>query len=113
MRLPFVERDYGAPVRDVEIRLPPDADCCEIGRIIDQAIAQAGLTVTLRDELKRFPGCIHWHAKNGRQSGTLEITLWPQQHRAWFTIQDGRAADWIDAKMTLLQEAIGQGLDDL
>ena len=67
--------------------------------MIDQALAQVGLNTTLRDGLKKFPGCIHWHAKNGGQPGTLEITLWPQQQRAWFTIQDGRAAGWIDAKL--------------
>lgn len=100
-------------MHDVEIPLRPGVECDEIARIIDQAIAEVGLRTTLRDGLKKFPGCIHWHAKNGRQSGTLEITLWPEKHRAWFTVQDGRAADWIDAKTQLLQEAIRRRLAEV
>ena len=99
-------------MRDIEIRLPPDVDCDELSRVIDEAIAQVGLSTTLRDRLKKFPGCIHWHAKNGRQSGTLEITLWPEKRRAWFTVQDGRTADWIDAKLKVIQEVICQQLGD-
>jgi hypothetical protein len=100
-------------LRDVEIPLRPGVDCDEVARIIDEAIAEAGPSTTLRDGLKKFPGYIHWHAKNGRQSGTLEITLWPEKHRAWFTVQDGRTADWIDAKLKLLQEAIRRQLDEV
>ena len=98
-------------MHDVEIPLPPGVDCGEVARVIDQALAQVGLNTTLRDGLKKFPGCIHWHAKNGGQPGTLEITLWPQQQRAWFTIQDGRAAGWIDAKLNALQEVLRQCLE--
>jgi hypothetical protein len=97
---------------DIEIVLPRDVDCEEIARVIDDSIDRAGLATTMRASLKKFPGCIHWHVKNGRESGTLEITLWPQKHRAWFTIQSGRKGSWIDAKMKLLQKIIRQRLND-
>jgi hypothetical protein len=97
---------------DIEISLPPSVDCGKIARVIDDAIAQIDLSITLRDSLKKFPDCIHWHAKNGRESGTLEITLWPREHRAWFTIYSGRAAPWIDAKMKLLEEFLHRRLGD-
>ncbi len=77
-----------------------------VEQAIDQAIASAELNVILRDTLKAFPGCVHWHVKNGRESGTLEITFWPQDHRAWLSVQAGRKAPWIDAKMKLLGAAI-------
>jgi hypothetical protein len=99
-------------LRDVEIHLQPAANCDEVARAIDDAITQTGLNAALRDSLKKFPGCIHWHAKNGRLPGTLEITLWPEKHRAWFTVQSGRAAPWMDAKMRLIQEAIRRRMGD-
>lgn len=83
-------------MREIEIPLPDDADCGAVERIIDAAIDEIGLRVTLRGTLKKHPGCIHWHLKSGRAPGTLELTLWPERHRAWFSIQSGRAAPWID-----------------
>jgi len=93
-------------LREIEIVLPADFDGCAIGRAVDQAIAETGLTVSLRGSLKKFPGCVHWHVKNGHEAGTLEITLWPEQRRAWFVVQDGRRATWIDAKLKLVSEQL-------
>jgi len=97
-------------MRNIEIELPPDVSLEEMAAAIDRAIVHVGLSVTLRGSLKKFPGCTHWHAKLGRQAGTLEITLWPQQRRAWFTIQNGRAASWIADQMKSISSAIGQRL---
>ena len=93
-------------MRNVEISLPVDIRDEQVEQAVDQAIANAGLIVTLRDTLKAFAGCIHWHVKNGRESGTLEITFWPQERRAWFSVQSGRTAPWIEMKMELLGNAI-------
>jgi hypothetical protein len=38
--------------------------------------------------------------------GTLEITVWPAQHRAWFSVQRGRRAAWIDGEIARLQSSI-------
>lgn len=46
-----------------------------VTQAIDDALAESGLTVTLRDTLKKYPGCRHWHAKSGRLPGTLEVTF--------------------------------------
>ncbi len=93
-------------MRTVEIILLRDVANDRVEQAIDRAIASADLSVTLRDTLKAFEGCIHWHVKNGRESGTLEITFWPKEHRAWFSVQQGRKAAWIDAKIKLLEAAI-------
>lgn len=95
-----------AALRELEISLPSDSNGHVIERSIDRAIVDTGLTVTLRGSLRKFPGCVHWHVKRGRGPGTLEITYWPQPRRAWFTIQDGRGAEWIDGQIKLLTEAI-------
>ncbi len=93
-------------MRQIEISLPPNAADAGVEQAIDDAIARAGLRVTMRGTLKQFPGCIHWHAKNGRAPGTLEITYWPAEHRAWISIQEGRKGDWIEGQLKPLQQAI-------
>ncbi len=95
---------------DVEILLPTFTPDDKIEQAIDRAILETGLIVTLRASLKKFPGCVHWHLKNGPESGTLEITHWPQEHRAWFTVQSGRTAKWIDKKIELLENSIQRHL---
>lgn len=96
----------GAKLRDIEIPLPADLDCITFERIIEEAVAESGLQVSLRGSLKKFPGCIHWHLKKGRTPGTLEITWWPQQRRAWFTVQSGRTAPWITGEIARLGKMI-------
>lgn len=93
-------------MRNIEIELPAEFDPRRIERAIEAAIAQLGLRITMRASLAKFPGCKHWHVKLGRETGTLEITLWPQARRAWFTIQSARRAPWIAERQNLLNQAI-------
>jgi hypothetical protein len=79
---------------------------------IDRSIAGANLHTTMRGTLKKFPGCIHWHVKQGRASGTLEITVLPKEMRAWFTVQSGRTATWIEEQIEQLAKLIEQSLRD-
>jgi hypothetical protein len=82
-------------VRTIPIDLPDGAD----QRVIESACTAAGLSLSMRGTLKAHPGCVHWHFKNGTQAGTLEATYWPARRRAWFAVQDGRAAPWIDESL--------------
>lgn len=93
-------------MRTIDILLRAKWDDESIVARIDAAIVQADLRVTMRGTLKSFPGSTHWHLKSGKASGTLEITYWPAERRAWFSIQAGRAAEWIDGKLEELQRAI-------
>jgi hypothetical protein len=99
-------------MREREIPFCSDADDRELERAIDQAVADSGLQVTMRASLRTFPGSVHWHVRRGRESGTLEITFWPQQRRAWFTIHDGRQAEWIEKSMNALDEIIRRRTGD-
>jgi hypothetical protein len=94
-------------VREIEIPLALNADYRDVQQAIERAIGGCGLRVSLRCSLEKFPGCIHWHLKKGSEPGTLEITLWPKERRAWFTIQNGRRADWIEGKLNAFRKAIG------
>jgi hypothetical protein len=75
--------------------LPSDSDPAAVEAAIDAALAGAGLRVTMKDTLRQYPGCVHWHAKQGREAGTLELTLWPAKGRAWFSVHRNRDAPWI------------------
>lgn len=93
-------------MRNIEIPLPANARSLEVERAVEQSIADAGLVVRLKGTLKRFPGCVHWHVRRQRDAGTLEITLCPNEHRAWFTVQDGRRADWIEEALSQLSQLL-------
>lgn len=64
----------------------------------------------MKTSLASYPGSIHWHYKQPKQKGTLEITLDPATHRLWATVQAGRRAPWIDAELPLLRRAIESAL---
>lgn len=92
-------------MENVEIALPRDVSAETVMQAVDDAIAHSELTVTLRDSLKKLPGCIHWHLKRGCEPGTLELTFWPREHRGWFSVQRSRAAPWTaDASSDLEQK---------
>ncbi len=42
--------------------------------IVERIYLAESLTVTLRGTLASYSGSIHWHFKNGKARGTLELT---------------------------------------
>ncbi len=93
----------------IEIAWPDAASDIVMAERIEAACAAHGLTRTMRATLHAYPGCVHWHYKRSRQSGTLEVTMWPQERRAWFAVHSNRGAAWIDDVIT----AIGAALSTL
>jgi hypothetical protein len=67
----------------------------DLRQVIEEAAQASGLVTTHITTLAKYPGCIHWHFKHGKGSGTLEATYWPDQKRAWLSYRSGREADWI------------------
>lgn len=70
---------------------------------VDRCFEEAGLRVTLRGTLGKYPRCTHWHLKRGRERGTLEFTLLADGSRAWFSIQGGRTGDLLESMITELR----------
>ena len=91
-------------MKEIEIPLPRGVERLPIRKIIADTCVSCGLRVTLETTLRKFPESTHWHFKKGDETGTLEITFWPAQCRAWFSIQGGRSAPWLEDKITLLQD---------
>lgn len=97
--------------RDTEVFLPHDLDTGIVEQVFDDVLARSGLSITLRDSLRKYPDCVHWHLKKGREAGTLELTLWPSERRAWFSVHRGRDAPWIDAELGRLAATLQQRLE--
>ena len=64
-------------------------------KTIELLCQTSGLAITMKTTSAKFPGSIHWHFKKGQERGTLEVTLWPSENKLWFSMQDGRSADWV------------------
>ena len=63
---------------------------------IEAVTAELGLTIKTDGRLASYPGSRHWHLKNGRRSGTLEVTLWPDRDLLWVTYHSNRIGDgWV------------------
>src|SRR5437870_4590591 len=86
-----------APMIEQDVPLSPAADLAAVAARIEAECADLGLRLTLKSSLAKYPGCTHWHYKQGRQPGTLEITLWPAADRLWFPQRAGRTAPWVAA----------------
>jgi hypothetical protein len=93
-------------MKEIAIVWPAGMSDARLAARIEAACAAHGLTCALHGTLRAYPGCMHWHYKRGRQSGTLEITLWPRGRRAWFAVHTNRGAAWIDDAITAIGAAL-------
>jgi hypothetical protein len=84
----------------------PEADLTTAEKLIEESCESRSLQIKLKGSISKHPGCVHYHYKKGKERGTLEITLWPKEHRIWFSIQSGRTADWIIESVKQLKEEI-------
>ena len=58
--------------------------------------ARLGLRISSNGRLASYPGSRHWHLKNGRQPGTLEVTVHPDTPRLWVAFHSNRTGDgWV------------------
>jgi hypothetical protein len=95
---------------EIQINIPAQTDISDLEGIVENAVRNIGLVVTMKCSLSKYPGCVHWHLKQGREKGTLELTFWPAHRRLWFKIQDARKADWIEPMMQRLKKCIEEEL---
>lgn len=97
-------------MQQVALAIPTTVNLTEAVPVIDNCIAQLGLTITRKETLATYHGSIHWHLKQGKARGVLELTLWPAERRLWFSIHHNRSAPWIEAVQPALQQVIEQAL---
>lgn len=97
-------------MREIEIRIPPTASLDHADALVEGCCQSVSLRLTLKDTLKQYPGCIHWHYKQDDEKGTLEITLWRAKRRLWFKISAGRQGAWMEAVIKELTGMLETGL---
>jgi hypothetical protein len=73
---------------------------------VEACVAAAGLRVTLKTTLAQYPGSVHWHVKQGRERGILEMTWWPQERRLWLAVHANRAGEWTEAAAARLKTCL-------
>ena len=91
---------------EVELQITVDATRDEVVRVVEQTCIANDLTCARKGTLAGYPGCIHWHFRNDKQKGTLEITWWENENRLWFKVAGGRTGDWINEALPRLKEKI-------
>ena len=75
------------PIREWE----GDADAA----VIEES-CRLGLTISCDGSLSKNPGSRHWHLRNGKRPGTLEVTHWPREQRLWVSYHSNRTGDgWV------------------
>jgi hypothetical protein len=74
--------------------------------LVEDCCGALGLTISMKGRLASCPGSVHWHLKRGRETGTIEATLWPARQRLWLSVHTNRAAGWTQAAMEELHAAL-------
>lgn len=82
-------------MEEIEIHIDPAAIKEQLTSLLEGAIAHFGLVIRMRGTLRTYPGSEHWHIYKPGARGTLEVTIWPEGKRAWFSVQSRRRAEWI------------------
>ena len=82
-------------MEEIEIHVDPAAIEEQLTPLLEGAIAHFGLEIRMRGTLRTYPGSEHWHIYKPGERGTLEVTMWPEGKRVWFSVQAGRRAGWI------------------
>lgn len=90
--------------------LPEPVAAADIPALIEQVCLAHPLTIALRTTLASYPGCAHWHLRQGKASGTLELTWWPKKHRLWFKVAKQRNGSWIDMCLPQLKAELEQAI---
>lgn len=91
---------------EIELQIPENIKTASLVQVVERVCADHGLICTLNGSLVKYPGSIHWHFKQSRQKGTLEITWWESKHRLWFKVAENRKGTWMEASIPLLKEQI-------
>ena len=85
-----------------EIDLSPGRTLAQAAQIVEEGVQSLGLRVAQRGTLAEYPGCIHWHFKRGRETGTLEATLLNRERRLQISVRANRQGAWTSTTLDAL-----------
>jgi hypothetical protein len=91
---------------EVDVQVPSTIKTEKLTQQVEQVFSQYDLACTLKGTLTSYPGCVHWHFKKRRETGTLELTWWEAEMRLWFKVGDHRTAPWIEKAIPHLKKQL-------
>jgi hypothetical protein len=98
-------------MEQIELSMNGSAPAEALPARIETCLADYGLQVRKRGILRTYPGSIHWHIEKPGERGTLEVTLWPAEHRLWLAVQARRRARWIEDILPQIKARIEQHIN--
>lgn len=75
---------------------------------IEEVISEFQLQITQKTTLSTMKGSIHYHLKQHKASGVLEVTYWPNKRRLFVEIHDNRLSEWNRNMIVPFSEALAQ-----
>ena len=63
-----------------------------------------------RQTLRTLPESVHYHFRREKETGTLELTIWPGESRVWLTVHANRAGRWTDPAADEMAHALARAL---
>lgn len=90
-------------MEEIEVAASPIGKEEQLTLLIEGAADHYGLQICMKGTLRTYPGSKHWHLQKPGKRGTLEVTLWPEGNRVWFSVQSERRATWIDEILSDMQ----------
>ena len=94
------------PITEIEFMLPPLSDHSQVTDLIETICRDLELTCSLKETLKSYPGCVHWHYRKEKFSGTLELIWFATKPRLWAKIHPKRQAAWMTTTLPLIKQRI-------
>ncbi len=99
-------------MRQIEFDVPERCNLARAESLIESVCAAHGLDLAMKGSLAAYPSSIHWHYKQPKQKGTLELTLLGADRRVWAQVHTNRDAPWIEASLSRIRKEIERGLKD-
>ncbi len=100
-------------MKEWKVALPSGFDSwTRLEAIALQAAMQVDLSPGPRQSLKTKPGSVHYHLTCPGQTGTLELTIWPERQLIWLSVHANRAADWTDGAADALSAALARSIQN-
>ena len=93
-------------MQEIDIHLDMPVPEEQFAAVVERMTDHFKLYVRMKDTLRAYPGCLHWHLGMRGERGTLELTYWPDGKRAWLAVQAGRRAAWIEGLLPRAKEML-------
>jgi hypothetical protein len=85
----------------LEVKIQPRKKVTE--ELVERICMQQNLTSTMKGSLKSIDANTHWHFKNGKVKGVLEITLMHNTGEIILAVHENRNDDWVKTAMQQLE----------